>query len=100
MSKVFCAALLAACVAFSTYAMASEICGWDAFLKNDHGRAIADYTQAIKLDPKDANAYFGRGLAYDSLGDYKSATKDARKACELGECDLLQILGKNKHIRD
>src|SRR5579862_5579884 len=32
--------------------------------KADYDRAIADYTQAIQLDPTDAATFTGRGIAY------------------------------------
>jgi hypothetical protein len=41
------------------------------------------------------NVYFG-----EFWRTYKSATKDARKACELGACKLLEELEKEKLIRD
>ncbi len=33
--------------------------------KGEYDRAIADYTKAIALKPKSANAYTNRGLAYE-----------------------------------
>ena len=32
--------------------------------KGDHDKAIADFTEAIRLDPKDADAYYYRGFSY------------------------------------
>ena len=37
--------------------------------KGDDDRAIADFNEAIRLDPKFAYAYSSRGLAYDHKGD-------------------------------
>ncbi len=37
--------------------------------KGDYGRAIQDYDQAIKLDPKNAHALFNRGVAKIKKGD-------------------------------
>ena len=45
--------------------------------------AIADYTKAIELDPKDADAYYNRGGAYKALGKTKEAEADFAKAKEL-----------------
>src|ERR1700689_2727558 len=42
-------------------------------LKGDNDHAFADYTQAISLDPKDADYYNGRGNAYGNKGDYDRA---------------------------
>ncbi|MDR2035048.1 MAG: tetratricopeptide repeat protein [Helicobacteraceae bacterium] len=55
---------------------------------------MADYNQALEIDPNYSVDYNNRGLAYYNLGDYKSATKDARKACELGELKALKMLDK------
>jgi tetratricopeptide (TPR) repeat protein len=73
------------------------------FFLGDYSKAIADYSQAIKLSPNHAIAviaYGFRGNAYENMGDLKSATKDARKACELGDCDLLQTMAKAGKLRD
>ena len=35
----------------------------------DYKGAISDYTEAIKINPKDGDAYFNRGLAKQSLED-------------------------------
>lgn len=46
-----------------------------AFL-GDYARAIADFDQAIRLDPQNARAYFSRSLAHIYLGDYARAIAD------------------------
>ena len=38
-------------------------------VKGDYDHAIADYDEAIRLDPKDPDAYNNRGLAYRKKGD-------------------------------
>ena len=43
------------------------------YSKRDRDRAIADWTEAIQINPKDATAYAGRGTAYGSQGDYQQA---------------------------
>ena len=48
-------------------------------------RAIFD--KAIELDPKDANAYYNRGLAKSELKQYKEAIADYDKAIELNPKD-------------
>ena len=40
--------------------------------------------EAICLNPQDAMAYYGRGMAYESLGKTKEADLDCQKAKELG----------------
>jgi tetratricopeptide (TPR) repeat protein len=51
--------------------------------KDDYDRAVADYTQAIKLDPKDAFAYNDRGNAYRDNGDNDRAIADFNQAIQL-----------------
>ena len=51
--------------------------------KGDHDRAIADYDEAIRLDPKDAVAYSNRGIAYKDKGDYDRAIADYNEAIGL-----------------
>jgi tetratricopeptide (TPR) repeat protein len=45
--------------------------------------AIADYTHAIRLGPKDAELYYRRGLAYDREGDFGNAIADISEAIRL-----------------
>jgi tetratricopeptide (TPR) repeat protein len=52
-------------------------------LKGDIERAIQDYSQAIKLDPKLASAYNNRGVAYDHKGEYDRAIQDYEQAIKL-----------------
>ncbi len=42
--------------------------------KGDFDRAIANYSEAIRLDPKLAAAYNNRGNAYKNKGDFDRAT--------------------------
>ncbi len=44
--------------------------------KGDMDRAIADYTEALRLDPKNAIAYVNRGLIYENLADFARARAD------------------------
>ena len=46
--------------------------------------AIADYTEAIRLDPKKAEAYYGRGCSYKNKGDQGKADADFAQAEKLG----------------
>lgn len=49
----------------------------------DHDGAIANYTEALKLDPKLVYALIARGSAYYSKGDYQSAVEDYSRSIEL-----------------
>ena len=51
--------------------------------KKEYDQAIADYTQAIDIDPKYVGAYNDRGIAYTNKGDYKNAIADVTRAVEL-----------------
>jgi tetratricopeptide (TPR) repeat protein len=52
-------------------------------LKGDDERAIADYSEAIKLNPKDAVAYDNRGTAWRDKGDRTRALADYSEAIRL-----------------
>jgi serine protease Do len=46
--------------------------------------AIADFSQALRLDPGLVPAYMGRGLAYSAQGDRASAVADYTQAIQRG----------------
>jgi tetratricopeptide (TPR) repeat protein len=60
--------------------------GLDHYNRADTDRAIADFNQAIKDDPKFAKAYMKRGVAYDDKGDIDRAIADYTKAIKLENC--------------
>ena len=47
--------------------------GNDKYKSGDYKRAIVDYTQAIRLKPDYADAYYNRGIAKHDLGQYVAA---------------------------
>jgi tetratricopeptide (TPR) repeat protein len=49
----------------------------------DYDRAIADLSEAIRLDPKRASAFYNRGVAYRAKGDLGHADADAAEAMRL-----------------
>jgi len=53
--------------------------------KNKRGldRAIADFDQAIRLDPKNPNTYTLRGMAWEAKGDFDRAIADFDQAIRL-----------------
>jgi lipoprotein NlpI len=59
-----------------------------AYAKNgQYDRAIADYDQAIRLNPQDANAFNNRGVAYDDKSQYDRAIQDYDQAIRLNPQD-------------
>ena len=51
--------------------------------KDEYDKAIADYSEAIRLKPDYAKAYFNRGIAYYKKGDQAKADADFAKEKEL-----------------
>src|SRR5437016_1925492 len=51
--------------------------------KFDYDQAIADYSEAIRLDPKNADIYSRRGTAYQLKSDYDRAIADYSEAIRL-----------------
>jgi len=54
--------------------------------------AIEDYNKAIEINPKSADAYYGRGLAKLGLGQKDSGCLDLSKARELGVDEAYKII--------
>ncbi|MBI5964481.1 MAG: tetratricopeptide repeat protein [Chloroflexi bacterium] len=49
----------------------------DAYrINNEHEKAIADYTRAIQINPREARLYLGRGKSYLALNEIEKAGKD------------------------
>jgi tetratricopeptide (TPR) repeat protein len=51
--------------------------------KGNYEKAVADASTAIRLQPKNAEAFILRGDGYHSKGDYLSAASDYRRALSL-----------------
>lgn len=54
-------------------------------MAQDYQGAIDDCNEIIKIEPKNANAYFTRGNAKFGLRDKEGACADLKKAIELGK---------------
>lgn len=54
--------------------------GFSYSKKSDHAHAIADYSEAIRLDPENPALYEDRARAYRAIGDEPHASEDERKA--------------------
>ncbi|HEY7427200.1 MAG TPA: serine/threonine-protein kinase [Gemmataceae bacterium] len=57
--------------------------GFAHFKKKEYPEAVADYTEAVRLDPQFAVAYNNRGLAYAAQGEHETAIEDYNKAIKL-----------------
>ena len=51
--------------------------------KGDNDRAISDYNEAIRINPKYVKAYNSRGHAYREKGDYDRAISDSSEAIRI-----------------
>jgi Tfp pilus assembly protein PilF len=58
--------------------------GISYFEKEDYDAAITAFSEAIRLDPKDAKAYYGRAHAYLQKGEKAKADEDFARAKKLG----------------
>ena len=57
-----------------------------------HAGAITDFDQAISLNPNDADAYYGRGLAKGNLGYHADAITDFDRAIARPDFDVRLLL--------
>ena len=73
----------AAVIEFERWAWAFHNRGVAYLGKGNRDRAIADFNQAIQLEPKYALAYNNRGIAHKSRGDFDTAIADFTEAIAL-----------------
>jgi len=59
--------------------------GVSYFHTEEYDKAIGDDTEAIRLNPSDADAYYNRGLAYKSQGKRRKAKADFARADHLNK---------------
>ena len=83
--------------------------GIDKMNAGDYSGAISDYTKAIEINPKDANAYVNRGVSKASLEDYYGAISDYTKVIDMYPHPMVELRGsaflgraavKKIHFRD
>jgi tetratricopeptide (TPR) repeat protein len=65
-----------------------------------YDRAIADFTQATRLDPNNAKAYIERGGAYSAKGDYDRAIADYNQALRLDPNNAVAYSNRGKAYSD
>lgn len=58
-------------------------------------RAIEDYDKAVAMKPDFADAYNNRGVAHFYSKNFEKGCRDAKKACDLGLCGLLNDVQKD-----
>ncbi|MGE5200523.1 MAG: tetratricopeptide repeat protein [Acidobacteriota bacterium] len=51
--------------------------------RKQHTLAVRDFTQAMRLDPKNSDAVLNRGVSYGALGQYRRSIRDYTAAIEL-----------------
>jgi peptidoglycan hydrolase-like protein with peptidoglycan-binding domain len=62
---------------------ALQVRGLDQFKKGAYDAAVVTYSRIIRREPKNADAYFNRGLAYKNVGRSEQALTDYDAAIEL-----------------
>jgi tetratricopeptide (TPR) repeat protein len=73
---------------YNSFAYNNRGCVYDKL--GNYKQAIEDYGRALEINPRNADTYNNRGTIYLNHGDNISGCRDARKACELGNCKLLE----------
>jgi tetratricopeptide (TPR) repeat protein len=72
------------------YALVNQ--GTADFKAGDYDSAVARYSEAIRLDPKNNVAFDGRGMAYEGKGDYDRAIADQSEALRLDPNDVFALI--------
>lgn len=82
---VLVAVLLTSCGSKAATATDKIKLGQKYLTELNYTEAIASFTEAIKLDPNNIQAYMGRVEAYLALGEYDKALKDYQFVCRKTE---------------
>jgi tetratricopeptide (TPR) repeat protein len=70
------------------------------YSRGDYVTAVADFTEAIRLNPNYTNAYHNRGLAYKNKGDYDRAIADYTQAIRLNPNDASAYFNRGNAYAD
>lgn len=57
---------------------------------DQYQRAVEDYNKAVNLKPDYAGAYINRAVAHLNHGNRELGCPDAQRACEFGDCKILE----------
>jgi len=63
-------------------------------MQGDGKRAIGDYDQALKLDPKNPRIYASRAALLNNMGDYTKAIADLNEAIKLRPREPIAYLNR------
>ena len=77
--------LLTACASGAPKAADYLELGQRYLTEMNYSEAVAQFTEAIRLDPNDIQAYLGRAQAYEAMGEYEKALADYEMAAQLAE---------------
>ena len=53
------------------------------FAKSDHKASLADFDQAIKLEPTDSEAFANRAIVHEAMGNQAAAKADYQQVLTL-----------------
>ena len=72
----------------------------EAYQKDDYPKAIANYVEAIRLNPDDAQLYYMQGNAHRGQGQYEEAITDYDEAIQLlpDYAEAYYWRGRAKHL--
>ena len=76
--QLVAAVLLTACASGASKAADKIELGQKYLTELNYTEAVASFTEAIRLDPDNIQAYMGRAEAYLALGEYEKALEDYR----------------------
>lgn len=65
-------------------------------IKNNFDQSLRDYDMAIKLDPQNDKAYYGRAFFFHQLGNHQREIQDLIMAAKLGNKNAQEYLGKKR----
>ena len=68
--------------------------GNSQYFQTQYEQAIADYSQALQIDPKAAFMYTNRGIAHAAQGNYEQAIADFNQAIQLDPEDAFAYIDR------